>query len=389
MRDEIGDRLRSPARRVALHEVGELWYRHRVCVLAAQPEGFRRDPGLPGRLRGVIGRRLEASASPDAVAGRPCAWTPACALDPLFVPRRVSRGLEIPKPFVPFVEEEGGILVFGCDIFGFATAWSDAVGEAMVAGLRTGVLDANGKRWPLQPLRRDLTELRGIAPPPANAVGAVLQFVTPLRLRRGAEDMPADAPAAMASLANRISGLARWHDAILDADWAGLAQRWRRLSEDRSGLSRRGWARVSSRQGQRLVPMQGDHGTLLLDGLDAELALLVAIGATTGLGSHTALGLGRYVPAWIVPKNADRAGGLRHGAGNPGRNGADRRTPPRGLDGAVEHRLRWPVRTLTQGVRRSILAGIAAPADGWSLGEPDEIQSASMMVVRLGSSATP
>lgn len=299
--DPIGDRLRLPTRRVALADLPALWFRHRVQVLAPKPAGFLRDHGLPGRLRGAIGQRLVSSASAEAQVGQPCPWRPASALDPFFVARRLGPGLEIPKPMLPFVEEDRGVLLFGCDVFGFATAWGEAVGEAMVAGLREGLLDARGQRWRFEPLRRDLEELRGFEPPPDGAVAAVLQFATPLCLRHGAAAMDAEAGMAMASIANRASGLARWHDATLEADWTGLAARWRRLTEDRSAMRAERWRRSSARQGGRDVPMVGDSGALQLGRLDPELALLVAAGATTAMGSHTALGLGRYRPAFVVP----------------------------------------------------------------------------------------
>ncbi len=300
--DPIGERLRAPARRVALNDLPAVWYRHRVRVLAPHPPGFARDPGLPGRLRGAIGQRLLASASLEAQGGRPCPWRPASALDPFFRARRLGPGLDMPKPLVPFVEEERGILLFGCDIFGFATAWSDALADAMVAGLRGGLLDAVGRSWTFEPLRRDIEELRGFRLPSPGTVAAVRQFSTPLCLRRGREGMVPEAGAAMASIANRVSGMARWHDAELEADWGALAARWRRLREDRSALRDERWMRASARQDGRRVPMRGDVGTLQLDGLDPELALLVAAGATTAMGSHTALGLGRYLPAFVVPE---------------------------------------------------------------------------------------
>lgn len=298
--DPIGARLLTPARQVPLGDLPALWYRHRIRVLAAAPRGFVRDPGLPGRLRGAIGQRLKLSASAAAQAGQPCPWRPASALDPFFTARRLSAGLEMPKPLVPFVEEERGILLFGCDVFGFATAWSDAVADAMVAGLREGLLDAQGTCWRFEPLQREVEELRGFDLPPPDVVAAVLQFSTPLCLRRGRGGMAPEAGAAMASLANRVSGMARWHDATLEADWSDLATRWRRLREDRSGLRPERWRRASARQGGRQVPMEGDTGTLQLEGLDPVLALLLAAGATTAIGSHAALGLGRYLPCFVV-----------------------------------------------------------------------------------------
>lgn len=303
--DPLGERLRAPARAVAFAELPAIWYRHRLRVLAPKPPSFRRDPGLPGRLRGALGQHLKLSASAEAIVERPCPWIPACALDPFFVARRLSKGLELPKPLVPFVEEDGGVLLFGCDIFGFATAWSDAVGDAMVAGLRNGILDHRGCRWRFEPMRRDCEELHGFEAAPPLAAAAVLQFSTPLEIRSGGESRVPEAAALMASVANRVSGLARWHDVLIDpAYWSSLSNRWRLMRDDRGSLLPRSWQRVSAKQHGRRVPMKGESGNLMLAGLDSELAMLIALGATTGAGSHSALGQGRYKPAFIVPEGA-------------------------------------------------------------------------------------
>jgi len=303
--DPIGARLRQPARHLHLAELHQAWYRHRLRVVVPWPAGFVPDVGLPGRLRGAMGQRLLESASDEAREGRPCPWRPASALDPLFVARRIGASLEAPKPLLPSVTAAGRELVFTCDLFGFATAWSDVVAEAMVAALRAGLLDGEGRRWAFTPAARLLDELQGFDLPPAGAVAVVFQFATPLCLRRRQGEAGAGAPLAgplLASIANRVSGMARWHDSGIEADWRSLAARWHGLAEDPGGLRAVTWGRVSHRQGGRAVPMAGVFGTFLASGVEADLALLVALGATVGAGSHTALGLGRYTPAFVVPE---------------------------------------------------------------------------------------
>lgn len=290
--DAIGLRLLEPADTVTLDRLAQRWFHHQIRVFCRRPKGLDLGPALPGRLRGGWGRQLMAGASAEALAGHPCHWQPPCAFDVLFRSRPNLGGLEMPKPYVLTAEAMGEDIAVTLTLFGFATDWCDSAAEALVRALRQGITTGDGRCLPLEPIERAIAAGEAVAVP-EGARRVVLRFATPLQLRRG-EAMIAEGPALMSSLANRVSGLARWQDARADADWRGLKAAAAELRYDLSGLRPVVWQRKSSRQPGRALPMAGLTGAVTIEGaLDPFLPLL-ALGETAHVGSHAAIGLGRY-----------------------------------------------------------------------------------------------
>ena len=74
-----------------------------------------------------------------------------------------------------------------------------------------------------------------------------------------------------------MSGLARWHDAALEANWKTLKAAAGALEVRPLTCLPVGWQRYSRRQ-ERRIPAAGVRTTLLLQGELAQLLPLLAIG---------------------------------------------------------------------------------------------------------------
>ncbi len=290
-RDSVGERLARPAEPVALPDLPDAWPHHRVTVVGAVAPGsldaveMAADPAMPGRVRGAWGRWLMEAASGEALAGRPCPWSPPCAYDALFRERRLLPGLEMPKPFVIAVDAVGPrLLAVTLTLFGFSSGWLEGAADALVAAMRGGLS--------LEPLDRSVERLAAVALPPVPALVG-LDFRTPLSLRREGGLAPVGA-ALLSSLGNRVSALARWRDAEVVADWPALKAHAATLRYGTDALRVVRWHRASARQGGRRVPMEGLSGTLWIAGNLAPVWPLLVLGTTAHAGSHAALGMGRY-----------------------------------------------------------------------------------------------
>lgn len=146
--------------------------------------------------------------------------------------------------------------------------------------------------------------------PTAEAPAAlVLAFDAPLEIRlkqavdRDSSDRmdgPLILATLVATLGNRVSGLARWQDAAVDGDFRALKDHAAALAVQVLDHLPDPWKRSSRRQGQ-WIPMGGRRLVVLIEGELAPLMPLLAIGETTHAGSHAGLGLGRY--ALVVPRS--------------------------------------------------------------------------------------
>lgn len=285
-------RLAEPVRRAGLGEMAAAWFHGVVSVRCAGAGGLAEDPALPGRIRGAWGERLTQGASPEALAGRPCPWAPPCALDIFLRDRdKLTGRLQLPQPYVIAATDEGGDLMVRLTVMGFATDWIDGAAEALVAALRGGVFDGSARRT-LTVSERRIDMLDGIDIP-ADACAAILHFHTPLALRSG-ETVHGSTRPLLSSLGNRVSGLARWQDTLVEADWPALKDAAAALEHDESALRPVVWNRRSARQGGRAIPMRGLGGTLVLRGALAPFLPLLALGSLTHAGSHAAQGMGKY-----------------------------------------------------------------------------------------------
>jgi len=255
------------------------------------------DPLFIDRLRGAVGNVLLRAASPQARRRQPCPWDPPCTLDVFFGRRKLTAGLDLPKPFVMGVEADGddpSVWHLTVTIFGTAGDWAPALADALSQSLTEGIHPPRDRRGP--PDRFTVMDRTLIANPPALApsaapADALLTFATPLvQDRQGAPLL--DVGALLTGLGNRISGLARWMDLQLDADWSSLREEARSRPwhadamtpitlERGSGFSKTG-------------VLKGFSGSLLIRELGDDLLTLLTLGTTCHAGARAALGFGRY-----------------------------------------------------------------------------------------------
>lgn len=284
-------RLARPLRRLAVEALAAEWFMGHVrLVVEGLPAGVAPGP-LAGRVRGALGAVLQESASAEAVAGRPCPWRPASALDLLFRSQgRLTKAMEIPKPMLIALEPAGSRLAVEIALVGFASECLEETAAALVRAWRQRIPDVAGSRV----VERVIWSSEGVAVPAAAAV--ILAFTSPLAIRfKG--DGPATAEAALwsllSSLGNRVSGLARWQDAEIEADWPDLKARAGAIDLACLANDSERWERRSFRQDRR-IPMQGQRPVLRLAGDLAPFLPWLALGTLTHVGSHAALGMGRY-----------------------------------------------------------------------------------------------
>ncbi len=280
--------LKSPPRCAGLIDLARSWVWAELTLEVPGAGHLARRPELVGKLRGAWGEALKESASPAARAGRACDWEPACAFE-LFMREqgRGPAGLPIPKPYVFAVDERKAALCVRLCCFGLAAAWAGEAAEALVRALRGALSVGRG----LEPAFRRIRWCEGVEPPAGDHL--LLLFRSPLEIRtrdRGAYGFAT----FITSLGNRVSGLARWQGATVEADFRALKAEAAALpvAGEAGGLVE--WRRFSARQGQ-WIPMAGRLPAVRIPRPSPELLALLAIGTVTHVGSHAALGLGRYV----------------------------------------------------------------------------------------------
>jgi hypothetical protein len=265
----------------------------RVEVHCAGAAGLVQNPNAPGKIRGAWGRALAGAASTEALGGGPCRWSAPCAYDVFFNNQgRLTARLEIPKPYLITLDAVGDDLRVVLTIFGMAADWAGEAADGLVRALRAG-LDSGGKRRPFTVANREIGMAGGIPTAPL-AAGASLRFRSPVALREGSRAHVE--PAAMiTSLANRVSGLARWHGVRLEIDAAALKAEAQRLGQAAEWVEAApvAWRRGSAAQ-QRQHGMVGLVGEMHLPPPSASVAALLSIGAVAHIGSRTTFGMGRY-----------------------------------------------------------------------------------------------
>jgi hypothetical protein len=348
----LHDLLKSATEPCSLEGFARALFRQRLTVRLKNCARLAGDPSLPGRLRGAFGRELAETASPQALAGEPCAWSPPCAFDVLFRSQgRVNRHTDVPKPWLIAVDPAGADLEVSLTLFGLASEWMPAAAELFTRALRnrvnwhrlteaTGISTADFPGGGSSRFRAEFT-----APDPGRIEGRTL--VTVEGVDRDLEAAPdiamlldflspaavtghnlADRPAALFHEAgSRLEGIARWHGLSLaeETDWRFLKKTGQSLDiywQDPLPLS---WTRRSRRQ-DREIRMSGVAGQLVIQdiappdgrrpasraaapgaagGGDGEVMALIGptlqdlwpvlvLGEAVHLGADTAFGCGRY-----------------------------------------------------------------------------------------------
>ena len=288
----LSKKLEAADRRAGLEALAAAWRAGVVTVRLSGGDPASIDANLAGRVRGALGAVLKDSASAEARRGEPCPWQPPSAFDVLFrCQGDITPALEIPKPYVLAIDQDGEARIVRLSLQGLAAAWQDDVATALVEALERRIPALVG--WEI--VDRRIEPLYG-CPVPTHEQSIIMTFQSPLelRFRHGPPATGADAMASLvASLGNRVSGLARWQSMQAEADWPRLKKQAEALEVTTLDGTSASWRRYSHRQA-RTIPMQGHRPTLRLEGDLAPLMPLLAIGAEVHAGSHAALGMGRY-----------------------------------------------------------------------------------------------
>jgi len=292
---ELADRLAHPSRVLDLDGLAASWSWVRLAARVRGHGHLVHDMTLLRRLRGGLGRVLMRGASEDALAGRPCPWEPACALDVFFREQGRTGAHGIPKPFVLWTDRRGDDLSVGMSLFGMAMDWAPVMALALPEVLRDGIDWAGlsqGRFTPLPAIDGVLVAEGGALPMVEDRLGGVsLRFLTPMNAEG---DDPLDRPSTvLARLARRIEGMARWQEAALDVDWPALGRLWLTLDYDTTSLVARRMQRRSGQAGRRFG-VDTVEGTLRVANAPASLAPLLRIGTVIHVGKGAAEGYGRF-----------------------------------------------------------------------------------------------
>lgn len=297
----IARRLKNPVQHLGLASLAESWFHAIATWRCPGKAALASDPSAPNKIRGAWGQVLMQSASPEVLAGQSCPWSPPCALDVFMGDHGgAGRGLHFPKPYVLALDADGADLLVSLTVFGFATNWMEAGVEAMTAGLRRG-LRFPGRVEILNPVERKIVTHDGVRPPPPSE-HAVLAFVTPLTIRSGAA-VSGSLAALVPALGNRVSGLARWQDAEAVADWRALKRAAATLHINGDGAGPTRWRRTARSGGAHALT--GIVGPVGFSGDLTRVLPLLVLGQTCHVGSHAALGMGRYKLTLCMSNDAE------------------------------------------------------------------------------------
>lgn len=288
--------LAMPARTVDGAGLIGCWRQTAVGFICDRPAGLDQPWRLPHRLRGALGHQLRRSASSDARDGRPCPWTPPCAYDLLYRDRHLPDLRQpLAKPWVIAVEAvDAATVTVTLTLFGWAADWIGEVTEAATQALNGHAPSPVPSRLRLPVRYRALTEPAALPDPADWPAGtpAVLEFHSPVLFRAGGR--PHETLATLPQrLAERLEALAPWMGVRLRVEAAGLQAMAESLPRDESALRPVARDRFSHPQ-ERTIPVQGRVGPLLLGSPPAALMPLLLLGQWTHVGSHAALGQGRY-----------------------------------------------------------------------------------------------
>ena len=285
----VVDRLLSPARRASPAELLTVWDTAMVQVVVDRPDGHDDRMALLNRLRGAWGRALMQGASDEAIAGKPCPWSPPCALDVFFREQLRDGRHAVPKPYVLSCDVLRRAVVFRLTVFGFACEWLAAAADRFVQAVRQ-VRWQDGSSGEARIRSAETGKLGGFPQAPVpDAV--VLEFDTPFD---GTGMSVLDQPSTLvARAARRVDGMARWMDCRVDADWETMAAAWSQLEFDASDLVADRARRGSARQ-RREMENPVFRGCVAIAGELAPVWPLLLLAQTTHIGRGAVSGYGRF-----------------------------------------------------------------------------------------------
>lgn len=291
--DALAARLADPPLALTPPELAALFEMDWVTVVGRRPEGLQGYPELAVRLRGAFGRVLKEFGPPILdrydPAARPRAFD--VLFEPFIAPGTPAK---IAKPLVVHADVVGQRVVARAGLIGMAGFWQPDAAAALVGALEGGLsLWEDGKlKVPIACIEASHERLGGFEPPAFAVREARLLFRTPLRLRSG-DALVSGGPSFLIALANRVARVAPWQLARLDIDWGMVHEQARRLDFQMSELLPYRFTRGTQRARRRL-PVAGLLGRMTIRGrLDAWTPLL-QIASQVNVGSHAAIGLGRF-----------------------------------------------------------------------------------------------
>jgi hypothetical protein len=283
--DPIAHRLAHPHRAVDAAEALDHWRWSDVIAIGKLPPQFEEVPDLPDRIRGALGRRLEAERGRGPRA--------AAAFDILFGTNWTARGNAI-RPYVIRCDRRGDRLAVVLRMTGFAALLAEEAAAALQAALEGGIaLKSHARlRLPIPVETMKIISRRGLSTrrPPTSAT---LHFQTPLAIRRGTA-ISGDLSRLPLNLYNRMASLARWQDWALAPPQADVLAAARRLNFLDLDLRAESWQRFSATTGPRATHIRGVVGRSIVSGPLAEVWPLLRFGEYFHGGGECALGLGRY-----------------------------------------------------------------------------------------------
>jgi hypothetical protein len=280
--DPIAHRLAHPHRVITVGEALERWSWTDVIIIGRLPSQFEEPPDLPDRIRGALGRQLEAQR---ALTSRAVSAWQIC-----FAPRR---GLAAIRPFVIRCDRRGGRIAIVLRMVGFAGHWAGECADALAAALQGGIALKSGARLrvPIAVEQMAIRPRRGIHCH-RNPASATLHFITPLAIRRK-RAVAGDLAMLPLNLHNRMAALARWQDWSLPRPAEDLLAASRRLTYSDEDLRVEGWSRFSASTRDSPLHLRGIVGRTIVRGPVAQVWPLLRFGEHFHAGSECALGLGR------------------------------------------------------------------------------------------------
>lgn len=284
----LSARLAEPVAWLDFSRLTRHWRHVVVSVEATRPRLLDDGPGLAGRIRGAWGWALTDLARLREGELGPSAYDVFFREQAFWAPR-----MTVPKPFVLAAGCSGGRLCVRLTLFGFAGFWALEAMQGLVAALRQGiVLDHQARvRAPVEPEMVTVERFEGIGTVPiVDHVG--LQFETPYAIE-SRHGLLSSGPSVLATLANRVSGLARWQDLGIDDAFGRLREAMETLDYDLTGLRPVTWERRSSSDPRRPIPMRGLVGTVAISGDLGPLAPLLSLAPSCHIGTNITLGCGR------------------------------------------------------------------------------------------------
>lgn len=279
-------------KKASLADLVSLWTATDCKIVCPDSAHLLRQTNLMHKFRGALGHELARSASPEALVGQPCSFSTPCAYDMFHNSQgRLAAGLEIPKPFVLRAERQGNDLVLSTRLFGRADNWKGDILLAMIAAARRGL----HKREGIDVLEvSDAAIVEAEQPPKAESLGADIQvtFLTPWVRRVSGRNQNDRIATLITGLANRVSGIARWHGVTLELDGVVLKASAQAAAHSCKERLRLGCAdRGAGRPRDALI------GSLELVGVPDLAMTLLCLGTSCQAGADTTIGRGRYTIA--------------------------------------------------------------------------------------------